>query len=322
MHAQDFFRYSTEPASEAARWLKGLKKQMGTLIYRRKLFGNESLDNSAQEIYLPHVRDICAAFARANTREAAGRKLAVKTLWRCSGRAGEPGKMAWNDLTWNALFDCPIGKAVQPKVQKTKDIPFIAGRDRHADWVIDLADDLALRRGSMSYDSEQKMPLLPELSGDHSGTKLGDYIKGLQPTGAKGSIARYKAVHISTLPPHPTAAGFRPGASDTMALCIPAEFAVHTTGHDLKDLSALWNYLDSRLALRMPGAQNPPQEPPRLLALLDCSARILSVWRRSEPNVAAFGSARMGMDIARPVRDACPLLVRCLLTLTRPSPPP
>ena len=78
LHVQAFFRCVSEPSSEPARWLRGLKKQMNSLIFRRKLYEGESLDNSASEIYLPHVKEVCAAFARANTAEAASRKLAVK----------------------------------------------------------------------------------------------------------------------------------------------------------------------------------------------------------------------------------------------------
>ena len=39
-----------------------------------------------------------------------------------------------------------------------------------------------------------------------------------------------------------------------LAASVPAEIAVHTTGHDLENLSALWNYLDCRVALTIPGA--------------------------------------------------------------------
>jgi hypothetical protein len=62
-------------------------------------------------------------------------------------------------------------------------------------------------------------------------------------------------VAVSSLPPQPTASGLRPGASDTMALCIPAEFVVHTTGHDLTgSCGSLFTYLDTRDALCIPGA--------------------------------------------------------------------
>lgn len=149
---------------------------MNALIYRRKLYGNESMDSSANEIYMPHVREISKAFARANTPEAAQRKLACKTLWRCSGRASEPGKIELTDFRWNELFDCAVAQAPQQKVSKTKQIPLIAGVDRHADWVLDFGDDLCLQRGAMIYDSDATSYLLPELSGDGSGTTIGKYV--------------------------------------------------------------------------------------------------------------------------------------------------
>jgi hypothetical protein len=80
--------------------------------------------------------------------------------------------------------------------------------------------------------------------------QLANYIKGLQP----GGLQRYSHVAVESLPSQSTAAGIRPGACDTLATGVPAELAVHNTGHDLTGMSALWNYLSARLALCMPGA--------------------------------------------------------------------
>ena len=54
------------------------------------------MDQSAEELFLEHVRKMCAALARANTAEAAGRKFAIKTIWRAAGRASEPGDLNYN----------------------------------------------------------------------------------------------------------------------------------------------------------------------------------------------------------------------------------
>ena len=64
---------------------------------------------------------------------------------------------------------------------------------------------------------------------------------------------KYKDVAVD-LPLNPTAAGFRHGTSDTLACHVPAEIAVHTTGHDLTNLGALWEYLGARVALLIPSA--------------------------------------------------------------------
>ena len=62
-----------------------------------------------------------------------------------------------------------------------------APTDRHTDWVLDFGDGLCVQRGQMIYKSDEKMPLIPELQGDAAGTKLSNYIKGLQPEGRAGS---------------------------------------------------------------------------------------------------------------------------------------
>ena len=67
-------------------------------------------------------------------------------------------------------------------------------------------------------------------------------------------LHRYAAVSVSNLPPNPTAAGFRPGAINTLACHVPAEIAVHSTGHTLTGLSALWEYMGASTALCLPGS--------------------------------------------------------------------
>ena len=198
---------------------------------------------------------MCAALARANTPEAATRKLAIKTLWRCAGRASEPGQLNYEGMEWNALGDCLVVQAPQEKVSKVKYVPFLAGSNRHTCWMVDYGDELVLQRGMQEYRSDEKMLLIPELKGDNVGTKIGNYIKGLQPSGRKGAIKHYAPFAVPSLPAQPSAAGMRPGASDTMALAIPAEFAVHMTGHDLsKSCGSIFIYLDTRFALLVPGA--------------------------------------------------------------------
>ena len=46
-------------------WYKGIKTQMERMITQRKITEGESFDQSATEIYLPQIRELSAAFARA-----------------------------------------------------------------------------------------------------------------------------------------------------------------------------------------------------------------------------------------------------------------
>jgi hypothetical protein len=49
-----------------------------------------------------------------------------------------------------------------------------------------------------------------------------------------------------------SAGGLRVGAVNALARWVPAEIAVHATGHDLTGLSALWNYMRASVALLAP----------------------------------------------------------------------
>ena len=140
-----------------------------------------------------------------------------------------------------------------------KMLVFVAGADRHADWMLDLGDHLchfsrlSEEHPCMVYSSGETAWLLPQLQGDNSGTKLSGYIKGIQPA-VRGGLVRYKDFAVPSLPSQPTAAGIRPGAADLLAMSVPAELGVHNTGHDLTGLSALWEYLNGRISLCIPGA--------------------------------------------------------------------
>ena len=84
--AQAFFRCLDNDNSAQAKWLRGMKANMGRSVYQRCLVSGVKTDHSATPIYLAELRDLCAAFARANSREAAVRKLALKSLQRTCGR--------------------------------------------------------------------------------------------------------------------------------------------------------------------------------------------------------------------------------------------
>lgn len=115
--------YDKDLHSPAAKWYKGMKQKMVRLIFERKIYMDEPLDNSANEIYLEHVCDISEAYSRggdgmAKEGRAANRKLAIKTLWRAGGRGGEPAAVAYSGIKWNLLHGCACLECPQPKSSK------------------------------------------------------------------------------------------------------------------------------------------------------------------------------------------------------------
>ena len=221
---------------------------MGRQIEARKVQKGEKLDNSANELFHPQVKEMVAALMRCDHKEASGRALSIQTAWYAAGRASEPGFLSLRGMRWNMLHCCAVIESFQSKPNKLKFVPFIAGPDRHSDWVLLFGDHLVWDRGMTRYSEDEGQNwLLPDLGGTSgAGTKLSNYIKALQPEGRPGAQATYfrgKGGGVASLPPQPTAAGIRPGAADTLACAVPAELGVHNTGHDLTGLSALWEYL-------------------------------------------------------------------------------
>lgn len=148
-------------------WYKGMQTQMRRRIFQRELYGSESLDKSNNEIYSCHVKEMARQLALHNTADAATRKLSLKSLWRCAGRAGEPGLLAYGGLKWDALFGCAVIEAPQSKSSKVKFVPFVPGRCRHTDWLIDFGDFLVLEHGKTMYTSDEKCWLISEIAGDN-----------------------------------------------------------------------------------------------------------------------------------------------------------
>ena len=100
--------------------MRGIKAKMNRLIFTRRLYDPKPQDNTEYEISLDQVKMLCAAYGRANTKEAAVRKLCLKSLWRAAGRAGEPQFLSYEGFRWNTTFDTPTTESPQSKPSKLK----------------------------------------------------------------------------------------------------------------------------------------------------------------------------------------------------------
>ena len=226
---------------------------MNRQLFHNAIANEEKLDQSADEISYKDMLDISEALAKANTAEAAERKCIIKTCFRMAGRGSEPGTLGYGGLRWTKTFECATFEAPQPKSSKLKKAVLVAGANRHADVLLDFGDFFALQRGETHFDAEEKCFIFPKLGEKDSSTKVTNYLKGLLPA-ERGGCAKYAKVALESLPPAPTAAGIRPGACELLAMYVPAEIAVHTTGHDLTGLSALWEYIEAKDALVIVGS--------------------------------------------------------------------
>ena len=163
-----FYAALKDDSSEQREWYLGIKSKMERLIVQRKIVAGESMDKSATEIFLQHIKELSAAFARAGTEEAAARKLGIKTLWRACGRSGEPAALALGNMQWQQLFTCASIESPQSKPSKLKYILFPAGACRYSDWTLDFGDNLVYQSRAnnhqMVYAPGASPPLASRLS--------------------------------------------------------------------------------------------------------------------------------------------------------------
>ena len=193
--SQVFLRCVSAGASKEKEWCAKIKANMKKQIIARKVEKGEKLDCSANELYLMHIEAISAALTRANFKEAADRKLAIKTLWVAAGRSSEPAALSLRTMSWNALHDAPVIESFQSKPGKLKFVVLIAAPNRHASWLLDFGDCLTFDHGMASYTEGEQFWLLPDLGGAaNAGTKLSNYVKALQPAGRLGALKKYYSI--------------------------------------------------------------------------------------------------------------------------------
>ena len=118
--AQDFLKCSSGEKCPQSQWYVKMKTKIRMKLFYLSIEKNESLDQSANLVCYNHILAISAALARANTAEAAERKLAIKMLWREAGRGSEPGALSYGGFRWDANFETPTIESPQSKPGKLK----------------------------------------------------------------------------------------------------------------------------------------------------------------------------------------------------------
>lgn len=64
---QEFFVNIKDPGTVDGQWFQGVKKNMTRMITLRKIQSGEAFDNSANELYLDHIKAIMSALSRADS---------------------------------------------------------------------------------------------------------------------------------------------------------------------------------------------------------------------------------------------------------------
>lgn len=134
----------TNSTSEHAKWLRGVKANIERAHCERADAAGKKLDKSETPIYLPTMKMVNAALARAGTSEAATRRLGLQSAWHSGGRSSESACITWDTaLQYDEEMQAVYVEIKQSKISKAKLIAFVAGADRHCDWFLALAKALS-----------------------------------------------------------------------------------------------------------------------------------------------------------------------------------
>jgi len=281
--------------TDAALWLRGMKKNVKRVTFERAKEEGMSTDKSKVPVYLHHIQKMAAAWSEKGGAVDAVRKFQVLCLWLAAGRSSETAWMSWDSMDYDTNFCCLFAEMPQSEISDYKSVCYMAGACAESCFFTCMGDDLALNGHGRLYVDELGAWVFPELQqAKNPGTVIGDSMKALLPR-ERGGQAGHAHVSIQSLPDGINASSIRPGTANTMAQYMPAEFVANVTGHELNGRSALYEYLEVWRALLIPGA----------LVLAGWPALPWGqLGRGSVPaSVASLQSIGVSMDVLEPFVD-------------------
>jgi len=239
-------------------WLLGLRRNIRAITMERIRKGEQKADQASKSIYPNDTKTINLAYSRAGTKEAAVRKFAILTCSQTCGRSAETSLLAYHCLIWDTCFNAVFGTSAQPKTLKEKYICLHAGRYRWNDWFLNFGDFLVLNRPAV----DDEPYLFDEMLNSPSpGTLLSRYLQGVV-TNAQYALQRYVKVFVPW-PSDPVAGGMRRGGINCCYAVMPFEFVLPFSGHSLRELTAMGEYIDAERACLIPSATAVADYPPR-----------------------------------------------------------
>jgi len=229
-------------------------REMSVIKFEEAQGEGETVTSQASPLYTLHRRDIAHALLQHNTRDSIKRNAIIQVLGVSAGRGGEVATFSPDVLTWDPLYHCVVAEWAQIKTFKFKKVVLVAG----ADHLICPINAFALVFASggfnhLVYEASDLNLFFPELAENSQPTTVvTNYLKALS---RESKNKEYAANVVASLPPSPTAAGFRVGATNEMACNgISAELTMSVSGHDGEKLSCLFHYLNADLPCIIPGA--------------------------------------------------------------------
>lgn len=232
-------------------WLKSALNCAERAIMSRDLREGVDLSESPA-LYACHVRAMAACEMREGSPASARNALALTLTHNCAGRGGEYALLSWVGLRWDEHFTCVLLPWLQQKTVQVKTAMLAAGKTWDSCPFFAFACAFACGGFSGQVFSVGEANFVfadAAMNPAAASSRLTNVIKKYH---GRTMVVEDKSF---VLPAGTTATSIRHGASEQLVAAMPAEFAIHLTGHNMRSLSALWEYLGVMIALVVPGAR-------------------------------------------------------------------
>jgi len=200
-----------------------------------------------------HLYACIRQYARYGDVQSAERKFTLCTLLRLAGRSAEPALITYEHLRIDFEHKCAYVISPQSKTHKAKIAMLMAGSNREACWLLSLADMLTSTPNRVPFDVNKAAWLDESMQTTTSpNAKVTDILQALLPLDKGGSV-KFQHHTVPSLPPQVTGGSPRVGLLTELAARMPAEFVAYCSGHELKNMSSLFEYIDADKLLSTPG---------------------------------------------------------------------
>ena len=246
-HAMFFTAVHINNNTDPARWFKGVKNNIEKICFNEAKKAGDPTSKKAPPLYLVVLEAIVAAYACEGSDEAIRAKFACLGGWQSAGRTAELAYIALSEMEWDPHYAQVLALHPQFKTHKVKLDVFVTGARRNISFFLHLGDFLMVPRPLVPGDKHWLNPWL--IGVKNPGKKIGAYFKNMLPPSQCGSD---KYPNVPGVPLRVSGASARKGFINTVLPVVPGEMVIQSTGHSMKDKSAVYEYFDANPALQQP----------------------------------------------------------------------
>lgn len=234
--------------TEASDWLRTLQHNITRTKFQEALEKGENQDHSAVPAAPDDIMLMSQGYARSGTAQAAEARAVVVGLYQAGGRPQEMPCFTLSRIRWCKIHMGAVVSIPMSKVTKVKCTVLTAGANRHLDFILCLVDMWALQAPPV-YEADEVDWVFQNLQTSNTpSVSITNYLRNLEP----GVNQKWSEFVQPNLTPGMSAYSLRHGVAERLMKYMPADHVIPKTGHDMTHVSALYEYVPSKVTDSIP----------------------------------------------------------------------